>query len=267
MTLVSDNGTQFVSEETEVFLRLNKIKHVTVPTYSPKSNGICERFVGTFKAAMLKMKEQCSDVNRNLADFLLTYRNTPHSVTHQPPAVLAYNRTLRFNLHRIKPADKMKIDSLQSEKQQKVIDSEKTSRSFEENQKIYVQLDKRKTWVPATIVRRHGPASNVYDIDYQGRTVKKHADKIKHRYIPVLEVKKQQKPIPDHGENLEEQGPSTEAEDNQFKQLLEHSKTVKEQKFKEYLERKNQTVGTDVHDNDPRDSDKEIVETENHPLD
>ena len=34
-TLVSDNGPQFTSEEMEVFLSKNGVKHVLVPPYHP----------------------------------------------------------------------------------------------------------------------------------------------------------------------------------------------------------------------------------------
>ena len=43
--LVSDNGPQFISEESKNFLKRNQVKHVLCPSYSPKSNGSCERFV------------------------------------------------------------------------------------------------------------------------------------------------------------------------------------------------------------------------------
>ena len=179
MTLVSDNGPQLVSEEIETFFKRNGINHVTVPTYSPKSNGLCERFVGTFKSSMKKMAETCLDLEKNTANFLLTYRNTPHSATGQPPAVLAFNRTLRFNLHQIKPADRQKREELQAKKEQQVINSQQNERSFEAGQSVYVQLGTEKTWLPARVVKRYDPQSNVYDINCNGRIVKKHADRMK----------------------------------------------------------------------------------------
>ena len=87
------------------FLRRNLVDHILCPSYSPKSNGICERFVQTFKNSMKKMYETSKDVDLNVASFLLSYRNTPHSVTNQPPAILMYGRTLRSKLNRIKPSD------------------------------------------------------------------------------------------------------------------------------------------------------------------
>ena len=155
MTLVSDNGPQLVSEEIETFFKKNSVKHVTVPTYSPKSNGICERLVGTFKTTVKKMCETCQDVYKNFAGFLLMYRNTPHSTTKQSPAVLAFNRSLRCNLHSIKPADQQTNEDMMADKEQRVVDSQKRNRAFEKDQSVFIQLDNNKHWKPAKIVSRY----------------------------------------------------------------------------------------------------------------
>ena len=46
---VSDNGPQFISKELAQFMNDNRIKHILTPTYHPKSNGLVERLVGSFK--------------------------------------------------------------------------------------------------------------------------------------------------------------------------------------------------------------------------
>ena len=85
-------------------------------TYSPKSNGICEKFVQTFKAAMSKMYETSKDLDKNLANFLLKYRNVPHHTTNISSSIVMCNRTLRSKLHQIRPEDQQKVENLPAEK-------------------------------------------------------------------------------------------------------------------------------------------------------
>ena len=44
-TIVTDNGSQSVSNEFNAFCDEINIKHLTTPTYHPASNGEAERFV------------------------------------------------------------------------------------------------------------------------------------------------------------------------------------------------------------------------------
>ena len=95
--LVSDNGPQFKSEEFQLFLKRNGIKHITSAPYHPASNGLAERCVQTFKSAM-KRETEVKPLNIKLATFLLAYRNTPHSTTREPPSQLFLERLLRTRL-------------------------------------------------------------------------------------------------------------------------------------------------------------------------
>jgi transposase InsO family protein len=47
--IVSDNGSQFTSEEFQEFLNDNNIQHTTTAPGHPATNGLLERYVGHFK--------------------------------------------------------------------------------------------------------------------------------------------------------------------------------------------------------------------------
>ena len=83
--LVSDNGPQLTSGKFKIFLKSNGIRHITTAPWHHSSNGIAERFVQTLKKALLAMKGELS-LSDNLNKFLIMYRNTPHTLTNEPPA-------------------------------------------------------------------------------------------------------------------------------------------------------------------------------------
>lgn len=56
-TVVTDNGTCFVSAEFEAFLRKNGIKHFTSVPYHPASNGMAERAVQIVKKGLKKISK------------------------------------------------------------------------------------------------------------------------------------------------------------------------------------------------------------------
>ena len=84
--IVSNNSAQFVSEESQVFVGSNGIRHITSAPYHPATNGLAERAVQTFKQALRSMYQSSKPVKEKLAKFLIAYRNTPHSTTGVSPA-------------------------------------------------------------------------------------------------------------------------------------------------------------------------------------
>ena len=73
--LVSDNGPGFASDEFNVFLKRNGVKHLYSAPYHPSSNSQAERTVRTFKESLKSMKE--GNIDTKLCRFLFTYRITP----------------------------------------------------------------------------------------------------------------------------------------------------------------------------------------------
>ena len=225
--IVSDNGTNFTSKEFESFLANNNIKHLKTGTYHPKSNGCCERFVGTFKAAMKKMYENCSDVDKNLANFLIHYRITPHSATGISPAEALFKRSLRSRLNQVFPSDQQTTDRIDTAKEQEIIDASSIrNRQFKEQQKVYVQPTNKDTWREGEILKRLG-SSNMYEVQFEGRKAVKHADHIKKRLIPVLELKKT--PMTAAAENITNNGSTTVRSELSVEQTNNKPKTGIEQ--------------------------------------
>ena len=87
--LVSDNGSQYVSQEFRDFARDWGFSLKTTNPYKPQENGMAERAVRTAKE-LLKLDDP--EVG------LLNYRATPHSATGVPPAVALMGRQIQTRL-------------------------------------------------------------------------------------------------------------------------------------------------------------------------
>ena len=102
--IVSDNGPQFVSDETLHFMKKHGIQHTRVPRYHPASNGEAERYVQILKQALRTSKiEPGKSLQLQFSSFLFSYRNTPHTVTGQTPTELFLKRTPRTRLSLLHP--------------------------------------------------------------------------------------------------------------------------------------------------------------------
>jgi transposase InsO family protein len=74
--VVSDNATNFTSDEFEVFLKSNGVRHVRNPPYHPASNGVVERAVQTLKGGLKKLK--AGSIETKVSRFLFAYRVTQY---------------------------------------------------------------------------------------------------------------------------------------------------------------------------------------------
>ncbi|XP_011166545.2 uncharacterized protein K02A2.6-like [Solenopsis invicta] len=99
VSVVSDNGRQFVSAEFEAFLQTSGVKyHKLTASYHPSTNGQTERYVQTVKDALKAMSTTQGSIQQNLNEFLRQYRKAPHSTTAQPSAQLFLGRNIRPDL-------------------------------------------------------------------------------------------------------------------------------------------------------------------------
>ena len=94
--VLSDRGTQFVSEIMTEVHRLLSVKGLRTTPYHAQCNGLVERFNGTLKSMLKKLcEEKPSSWHRYIAPSLFAYREVPQESTGFSPFELLYGRTVR----------------------------------------------------------------------------------------------------------------------------------------------------------------------------
>ena len=98
--ILSDMGTQFMSDVMKEVSRLLSIKQITTTPYHPMCNGLCERFNGTLKTMLKRLcAEQPKQWDRYVNPLLFAYREVPQESTGFAPFELMYGRTIRGPMH------------------------------------------------------------------------------------------------------------------------------------------------------------------------
>ncbi|KAK7105148.1 hypothetical protein V1264_016564 [Littorina saxatilis] len=94
--ILTDLGTQFVSECMEEVNRLLSIRHLTTTPYHPMCNGLVEKFNATLKSTLKKLcSERPRQWHRYINALLFAYREVPQESTGFSPFELMYGRTVR----------------------------------------------------------------------------------------------------------------------------------------------------------------------------
>lgn len=170
--IVTDNGTAFTSRKFKEFCEKYASLHLTTPAYHPRSNGQVERYVGTFKRSLMKIRHATVSGNfdEHLRNFLFTYRTTPHTTTGKAPCELFLGRSLRTKLTLLKPEPRPSQSS-----------SPAVLKGFKEGDKVYVRdySDKKIPWRKGRVKMVLG--KNTWLVVVDGKEVKKHATQLKKR--------------------------------------------------------------------------------------
>eukprot|EP00731_Ephydatia_muelleri_P035600 Em0140g3a len=185
--IVTDNGSQFTSDQFKTFCDENGIRHVRVAPYHPSSNGEAERFVKTFKRAFSAMGNE-KDPVRRLQQFLFSYRNTPHSTTGVSPAELLVGRQLRGRLDLLRqqtcitntshcPNPEVKVQACQR-RQKIAYDKHAKQREFTVGQAVWVKgQNHQQNWLPGVIVKQRNSVS--YTVNVSGQLWHRHVDHLR----------------------------------------------------------------------------------------
>ncbi|KAH9585992.1 hypothetical protein MS3_00007063 [Schistosoma haematobium] len=146
-TLVTDNGSQFAAESFKHFCRTNGINHLRSPPYHPQSNGQAERFVDTFKRALLKGGGE-GTTEQVITKFLTSYRSTPNPNVQdgKSPAEAMFGRRIRAVFDAMLPS--------------KLVDErsrDPSIRNFSIGDKVYIKSYMGKNrWEPGEVVQKLG---------------------------------------------------------------------------------------------------------------
>ena len=179
-TVVTDNGTQFVSEEFATFMTKNGICHIQTAPKHPSSNGLAERAVQTVKAGMKKGTDP--DFEKKLQKFLLTYRVTPQETTGKTPSELMFKRRVRTRLDNLRPDLSRSVRRKQASMKQ-TGDRGSKERVFQVDDHVMVKnFYAGPTWLYGRVSEVINPVMyNVHLND--GRVVRRHIDQMR-RYTP-----------------------------------------------------------------------------------
>ena len=97
--ILSDVGTQFVSDCVREVTRLLSIKQLTTTPYHPMCNSLTEKFIGTMKSMLKRLcSEQPRQWHRYINPLLFAYREVPQESTGFSPFKLLYGRAVRGSM-------------------------------------------------------------------------------------------------------------------------------------------------------------------------
>ena len=101
--ILSDQGTEFMSELMQIFLHDFGINHIRTSPYHPQSNGACERFNGTLKSMLRSLMDRFPDSwDMALPWVLFAYREVPVETLGCSPFDLLFGRSVAGPLSLVK---------------------------------------------------------------------------------------------------------------------------------------------------------------------
>ena len=197
--LLSDNGTQYSSEEFRMFAATYGFEHVTSSPAYPRSNGFIERMVQTVKHIFTKARESGQDPH--LA--MLCLRTTPIDHHTPSPCELLNRRMYRSNLPaasvtKMKEMPESYNDSLQRRQdlQKSFHDrSVKALPQLKPHDHVRVQDPHSKLWHPGQVIQKTS-APRSYIVQTSAGTYRRNRRHLRHTSEQFLPHTLQE----DHGE-------------------------------------------------------------------
>jgi len=187
-TLVTDNGTQFISEAFQSFCLSHGIQHLRTPPFHPSSNGQAERFVDTFKRGLQKLTNG-ENIRKHLPTFLRQYRSTPNPNTPNKvsPAEALMGRPLRTIFELLKPPTQRhphKDDNKLRQEQQFNRKRGVKLKAFDVDSEVYVKIynNNKWEWIPGKVIERVGQVLYNVSVETRHRLIRAHANQLRLRF-------------------------------------------------------------------------------------
>ncbi|XP_055355965.1 uncharacterized protein K02A2.6-like [Paramacrobiotus metropolitanus] len=179
--MVTDNGTQFTSQEFADFCAEHGIRHLRTPPGHPQSNGQAERYVQTFKDGITKLMADRKSLSAALREFLFRYRSAPHATTGKSPAELFLGRKLRSQLDLLVPVMLTTTESNRRRYQQN-FDKRTKAKHFQAGDYVMVR-DYRPSrtvdWQRGQLVKREG--SRIWIVLVNETELRRHENQMRPR--------------------------------------------------------------------------------------
>ncbi|XP_062539027.1 uncharacterized protein K02A2.6-like [Armigeres subalbatus] len=184
-TLITDNGTQFTSEDFEAFCSNSGILHLKTPPYHPQSNELAERFVDTFKRGIRKITSG-EEHSSMLLTLPLCYCSTPcrSAPEGKSPAELLLGRKLRTSLDLLKlPTPFYKqVESKQESQFNHKHGTKARNYDAEELVSTKVHRNNARSWEPGKVLERIGRVIYNLWLPEKQNLSRSHCNQLKKRY-------------------------------------------------------------------------------------
>lgn len=179
--IVSDNGTQFTSDQFKLFCSSNGIEHIRTSPFHPQSNGQAERFVDTLKRSLKKFEGEVINIYQKLQLFLSSYRSTPNKNAPEgkSPSEILTGRKMKTTLDLIKPPNRRPLLHNQKMEQQFNRRHGAVERSFTPGELVLAKVyqHNKSSWMPGKIIEKIGSVNyNVY-LDV-GKLIRSHTNQL-----------------------------------------------------------------------------------------
>nr|XP_022905220.1 uncharacterized protein K02A2.6-like [Onthophagus taurus] len=244
ITLVSDNATNFKSQDFKEFTQTNGIIHRFSAPYHPSTNGQAERYVQTVKKKLKAMASEPGNIHLKLCKLLMQFRKTPSAATNQSPAELLLKGNFRTRIDLVR-----REIGTENKKQENL-----KIRDFQQGDQVLARFynNPETKWKTGRIINKEGNLH--YEVEVEGAIHRRHVDQLMstkfrgpNEKIPeIIEIPEGDKEAEDSDKTTTPETIRTEEREKEPEEIKEesgHQKTIPKKETKKTGEESTATEG------------------------